>query len=177
MSRLGVKVKAFIMRDIIGAVQSEVSRQTDAIMAAVGTEAVRQIFARTKKGYGSSGGKKEKLAPLSKSYKKYRKKFPPTGLSATETKSNLTYTGQMLDAVKYEKKGKDYAVIVDDNTRQDGKRTNAEVARAVSNVNTRTGAPARPFMDLADNEKKIVLRQYEKQIRMLVKRVQSKTRR
>jgi phage gpG-like protein len=177
MSRLGVRVKAFIMRDIVGMVQGEVKRKTDAIMEAVGNETVRQIFARTKKGYGSSGGRKVKLAALSESYKKFRKKKPPSGSFATPPKSNLTYTGQMLDAVKYEKNGDQYAVIVDDNTRQDGKRTNAEVARAVSNLNTRTGAPARPFMGLDATQKKIVLREYQKQIRMLVKRVQSKTRR
>lgn len=67
-------------------------------MEKLGEAAAELIKKRTRLGYGvdESGGSKAKLKPLSEPYKKTRKKHKPTGPS-TPAKSNLTYTGQMLD--------------------------------------------------------------------------------
>ena len=64
----------------------------------IGEEAVKLIKKRTRLGYGvkDHGDKKFKLDKLSDSYQKYRKSNKPKGPS-TPKKSNLTYTGDMLD--------------------------------------------------------------------------------
>ena len=60
------------------------------------------VVKRTRLGYGASEGINDKfpLKPLSPGYVKHRKNRRPTGPS-TPTKSNLTYTGDMLNAVEY----------------------------------------------------------------------------
>lgn len=61
------------------------------------------IVKRTRMGYGVNQdlGTKEKLASLSKKYKKFRKDNPYNELSkmTNATRSNLTYSGQMLDSL------------------------------------------------------------------------------
>jgi len=67
-------------------------------MEKLGEAASELIRKRTRLGYGvaEENGSKGKLKPLSEPYKKTRKRNKPTGPS-TPAKSNLTYTGQMLD--------------------------------------------------------------------------------
>ena len=64
----------------------------------IAKEVVDIIKKRTRLGYSvdSQGGSKQKLNPLSKKYVEHRQK---TGVSGpgTPARSNLTYTGQMLD--------------------------------------------------------------------------------
>lgn len=70
-------------------------------MEALGDMAAKLIRKRTLLGWGVSekGAKKQKLDKLSDSYKNFRKKNKPKGKS-TPSKSNLTYTGDMLDALE-----------------------------------------------------------------------------
>ena len=145
------------------------------IMKAVGESTSDVIYKRVKAGYGVDNGSKQKIAALSKSYVKKRTRTPPTGSLSSVKRSNLTNTGQMLDAIRYKRYGDDHVVEVAKTGRDDGKR-NSDIARYVSYKNTRTGAPARPFMGLTDGEKRIVLRDFQKQIKMLVKQIKSKGR-
>lgn len=68
----------------------------------VGKFAVNLIQKRTRLGYGVSapGEVKQALKPLSPGYVKWRKKHRPPG-PTTPQKSNLTYTGDMLEDIGY----------------------------------------------------------------------------
>jgi hypothetical protein len=79
----------------------------------IGKEAVKLIKKRTRLGYGvdSHGAKKTKLKALSTPYKATRKKHKPQGPS-TASKSNLTYTGEMLDDLEAVRKS-DNSIKID----------------------------------------------------------------
>lgn len=64
----------------------------------IGKAAVKLIKKRTRLGWGVDkvGASKSKLKALSTPYKNFRKKNKPAGPSSA-SKSNLTYTGDMLD--------------------------------------------------------------------------------
>jgi len=70
-------------------------------MLELGGKASNLIFKRTRLGYGVSqqGSDKERLKPLSDSYKKVRKAHPQS-TNTSPAKSNLTRTGEMLDAIQ-----------------------------------------------------------------------------
>lgn len=79
----------------------------------VGEVIIDLIKNRTRKGYGvdANYGSKGKLAPLQPSTKEYRKRY--RGKLSSETKpkkSNLTFTGSMLDSLKAKVKG--FSVLV-----------------------------------------------------------------
>lgn len=78
-------------------IMDELLRQAEESLNDLGNEAAQLIKKRTRLGYGVSevGGTKEKLEPLSEPYKKQRKGkiSGPT----TPAKSNLTYSGELLD--------------------------------------------------------------------------------
>lgn len=84
-------------------------------LQAIGLEAIRIIVKRTRLGYGAPRGKagsveRFKLPPLSKRYREFRATTGNSFLSefAAVNKSNLTFTGQMLDSmniIKYDKAG------------------------------------------------------------------------
>lgn len=81
-------------------------------MKQLGAKAAELIKKRTQLGWGvdKQGGKKAKLDKLSDGYKKFRKKNKPTGKS-TPSKSNLTYSGDMLDDLEA-KHAKDNKVTI-----------------------------------------------------------------
>lgn len=78
----------------------------------IGKETADMIRERTKKGYGlkdADSKTQKKLEALSPSYIKHRKRYPPFGDDSTPTKSNLTYTGDMLEAIDHKVSGKSTA--------------------------------------------------------------------
>lgn len=78
-------------------------------MEDIGEKASDMVRERTRLGYGikePGSDKQKKLTALSRGYKNQRKRNPPTGPS-TPAKSNLTYTGKMLDDIDYKVKGED----------------------------------------------------------------------
>lgn len=77
-------------------IQEELTKKSS--MEDLGEEAAELIRKRTRLGYGveKQGGSKKKLKKLSPSYKEMRKKHKPAG-PTTAAKSNLTYSGEMLD--------------------------------------------------------------------------------
>lgn len=80
----------------LSAIRDEVAGK--GAMLDVGKEAARLIKKRTRLGFGVTGhnAKKAKLDKLSAPYTAARKRKKPPGPSSP-SKSNLTYTGKMLD--------------------------------------------------------------------------------
>jgi hypothetical protein len=156
------------------------------------------IYKRTKAGYGVSDLKdnpgigKQKLAPLSQSYKlqragklsfytnklgqviPYTPKSPPRlGEFATANKSNLTLSGQMLKAIAFQATKQGIRVYINDNARSGSDLSNAEVAEFVQeDGTTRRGGirPGRPFFNLTDDELTILIREIEKELRKITRR-------
>ncbi len=151
------------------------------------------IYKRTKAGYGVSsltqtdGTVKQKLAPLSSSYIAQRqgriafftnklgqtvpilaKNKPKLGEFGTPTKSNLTYTGQMLRNIEYKITTQGVDIFISNNKRTSDKLTNSEVAKFVQNAGQ--GRPARPFFNLTEDEFKILIRSVETEIRKITRR-------
>lgn len=77
-----------------------------AVLEEVGTYAVDRIYKTTKSGYSLAYGEtRTKLSPLSDGYKKYRRKYDKAGGSTGElfgpSRSNLTFTGQLLESITH----------------------------------------------------------------------------
>ena len=126
------------------------------------------IYKRTKSGFGvdsisNTSANKRRLAPLSSSYVKQRGKRQSFGEFGSVRKSNLTLTGQMLDAISYEAKARGVRVYIDTSTREDGKHTNAEVAEFVQDA-------GRPFFILTQDELTVVVRAIERELRKKTRR-------
>jgi hypothetical protein len=131
------------------------------------------IYNRVKSGYGVSADegepesiKRRRLKSLADSYREYRKgeayyftrggkvvRVPARsynlgrhglGRYFSPGRSNLTMTGQMLEAMAYTVGGTGYRVFIRDSSRRDGKLTNAQVAEHVSRD--------RPFMAIHQGE-------------------------
>lgn len=129
-------------------------------MKEIGDFVLEKIRVRTRLGYGVSAHKsaREKLKPLADVTKEIRKGFKASGKLSEFTspgKSNLTFTGQMLDglSVKVQSMGKVLVEITGNRkATRDPKapRTNKEVARKVTDE-------GRPFMFLTDKDYKAVV--------------------
>lgn len=113
-----------------------------------------------------------KLKPLSESYKKVRagklrfftsrsghvfaiensKNFkiqkPSLGKLGTPNKSNLTFSGQMLEALKFEQTTRGVKLFIESSSRSGSKLDNDQVASYVSKD--------RPFLNMSKNESKRV---------------------
>lgn len=100
-----------------------------------------QAFTRTGKSLFENGAK---LAPLSESYVKFRKRFKgKTGEFFKPNKSNLTFTGQLIKSLKGSANVRKQSVSVfPTGQRSDGK-SNKEVAQNVADN-------GRPFLGLDD---------------------------
>lgn len=113
-------------------------------------QAANDIKVRTRLGYGVSKNEqpREKLKPLKDSYITQRqrdKKSRRLSGATTAGKSNLTRSGQMLDAITSKVTSKNKGSIEFDEARSDG-HTNSEIADYVSKD--------RPFLNLSNLELK-----------------------
>lgn len=124
-------------------------------MVIIGNIVIDIIRRRTRSGFGVSNGKKVKLKPLSNKYVEFRRRnrgrLSPF---ASPGKSNLTFTGQMLNGL-VRKPVPGGVVITFDSQR------NKRVAGFVSD--------ARPFMELADDEVEEVTKTFRKYFSSLVR--------
>jgi hypothetical protein len=123
-------------------------------MREVGDETARLIFIRTRLGYGvpSQGSQRQKLFPLSAGYIAMRKKSQKNGFlssATTASKSNLTFTGQLLESIQTKKAQDGISWVGPIGYRKEG-GTNEQVANTVSKT--------RPFMFLSDLELKKIQR-------------------
>ena len=154
----------------------------------LGKMAVDMIYKRVKSGFGVNAEglppamtTKQKLKPLSKSYIDYRSgkikffkakqghtypvegsfKKPVTGKFGSAKRSNLTLTGQMLEALGFRIQGAKIFIKVNNKLRKDG-LTNAKVAELVSEE--------RPFISLTGTEERILIRELNSILNKLVKK-------
>lgn len=112
------------------------------LLKKMGLAAVDIVVTRTRKGFGvkKTGGNRKKLKALSKGYIA-RRKMSNLHRTTSPRKSNLTFTGQMLESVKVLRSTKKSSFSIGPSGRRsDGKR-NADVGRWVSDQ-------GRPFMNL-----------------------------
>lgn len=149
---------------------------------------IQKMYGRIKTGYGVNNDtlqpdqtKKEKLAPLSQSYVAQRKgtvafftrkdgvvvaykpkSKPRLHSTASPGRSNLTMTGQMLEALKYEV-DKGIRIFIANTGRDDSDLSNSEVAALAS--------LKRPFLAVTDEEMKVVNRMYKDEINRLIRRL------
>lgn len=106
----------------------------------IGKKASDMIRVRTRLGYGlkeKGSLKQKKLEKLSKGYKSYRKRNKPPG-PTTPAKSNLTYTGDMLDDIDYKVLGE----------KTSGRSIEIDIYKEESNQKARWVSEKRPFMGL-----------------------------
>lgn len=125
----------------------------------IGDDAAKQIRKRTRLGYGVDGsGKQTRLAPLSEGYKEFRESNSDDLSQATRpARSNLTGTGQMLDAMQgVGKRGKIEVEISGQRRGEVGGRrsklSNATLARYVQEN-------GRPFFGVTTAERTGIIRQ------------------
>lgn len=161
---------------------TEISRSGQ--MKLIGQSAADIIRRRTRLGYGAEteGGERAKLKPLSDSYKAFRAgkvafatgkhkgnswiyplvpaKKPKLHAHTTANRSNLTFTGQMLDSVGVIKTSNGVATVGPKGTRKDG-LTNAKVA----GFNADQG---RVFNNLTAVEKKQVAQIIDRELKKLI---------
>lgn len=136
-------------------------------MKKLGEAAVVIVVKRTRLGFGvaSKFGQRQKLKPLSKLYIKARKTAPKLDSSTRPTKSNLTFTGQMLKSMKVLPTTKDGLIVIGPSgARSKDTLTNDQVAGFV----TKAG---RPFNNLSLNEFNQLVRIYRKQFTGLLKKL------
>lgn len=164
------------------AIETIISRQ---FRMQLGTIAREIIYRRTKSGYGVASdegavSQQRRLLPLSKSYTDFRKGEvafftrngkvipytpkikPKLGRFGSPSRSNLTFTGDMLESLQVELTAQGFVIAVPDTKRQDGK-TNAQVARYASQ--------ARPFLALTEQEVFILEREIENKLREVTRRI------
>jgi hypothetical protein len=114
------------------------------VMDELAMDMIKRIKARVRTGYGcsSSGGRKEKFAPLAASTiknRQYAKKRGELVGFTTVSKSHLTRTGKMLDALTYRQDNKGVTILF-------SRDAEAEKAKHVS--------VKRPFFFLTSSELK-----------------------
>lgn len=160
------KLKPSIVKKTIGAVDSNDLLHICKFVADM-------IIRRTRLGFGvrDNGEKREKLAELKGRPKPYKstiqrretlKERGQLSNETTPTKSNLTMTGQMLNAISYKVKKLGGIIFIKDSTRRDGKNTNKEIAEYVSKN--------RPFFHLSDSEIRQLKREAVKLVRSKLKK-------
>jgi hypothetical protein len=121
-----------------------------AAMTAIAKAAAEMIRVRTRLGYGVPGDNKErqKLKTLSDGYKLFRKKHRGELYDeTTAAKSNLTFTGQLLNSLKEKKITKNSATVGATGTRKGESLTNEKLSEYVEEK-------GRPFIYLSNLENK-----------------------
>lgn len=115
-------------------------------MNAIGLQMIELIVARTRKGLGVSktGAKAKRLKPLSRAYVQRRKVAKNLSSLTRPGKSNLTFTGIMLDSMRVLTKSPRFVRVGPNERRRKGGVTNREIAEFVSED--------RPFNNLSDTE-------------------------
>lgn len=116
----------------------------------VGQEGVKILIERTQgKGQGVEelGGRKQKLKPLAKSTKKRRKSFKGLSPNTTPGRSNLTFTGKLMESISFNTRVKSLRFRITGNK-------NKKIAEYVSKD--------RPFFNFSKMELSKLLRLYKK---------------
>lgn len=122
------------------------------------------IYKRTRAGYGvaRNGAARQSLKPLSQSYKQQRSKSKDLNKSVTSPrKSNLSFTGELLDSISVGRVSNGTGTIVLEGSRQNGLK-NSRLGAYVSDE--------RPFLNVSDTEKKKLIETIRKDLISLFKK-------
>ena len=121
-------------------------------MRLYGEAAIKLIVARTRRGFGvkKTGSKQFRLARLKESTIKRREAF--TGLSPLTSpgKSNLTFTGRMLDSIFVKKARKGEVILGPSARRRKGGLTNEEISSLMEKGSS--NRKARPYLALSTKQ-------------------------
>ena len=185
--RIKVKdLKREITRTFKNKLQTEINKTS--FKKQIVKESIDMIYKRVKTGYGVKSDSdpntvKKRLRKLSPLYKKYRKEYKKKakfGDFGTVAKSNLTLSGQMLNAFGWTLRLNGFKIFIKKSRRKQVKDffnyisaeaastapkrvlNNAQVAEYVSKT--------RPFLILAKSEQRIIKKYYEKLVRSLARR-------
>jgi hypothetical protein len=150
---------------VVKEVESEAINRTTLLR--LGQMARNIIYRRVKTGSGvdqlnSPSPNKVPLKPLSRSYIEFRRKIGVRGRFGSPSKSNLTFTGQMLDSMDVLANQSGFVIRIP-RTRREGGQTNADVARHVQDN-------GREFFNLTASERKILEKDFFNHVRRIVQR-------
>ena len=145
------------IKSVFSRIQEQIVKSVESVAAPANftkymKEAADDIKLRTRLGYGNdkTGGRKTKLkrlADVTKQNRRYRKDRGELSNATDPNASNLTMSGQMLDALDGVATGVGVGAVFLNDARYDGKLTNTEVA-------TFAHQTGRPFLYLTDLELK-----------------------
>lgn len=137
-------------------------------MKAIGVDAKDIIYKRVKAGFGVSNDEADTpnkvglLALQSQKYIDFRKRVGVKGKFGAPERSNLTFTGQMLESMEVSAEIGGFTISIPASRRDDG-LTNEDVADRVR--------VARPFFALTGAEVRILQQTFLKRAREIVERV------
>ena len=86
-------------------------------------------------------------------YKRRRKLHPGSGERFSPNRSNLTYTGQMLNAITSKPTRSGFELQIKNTLRSDSSSSNKEIAKYVSEK-------GRPFFALTRPEQRVIMKKY-----------------
>lgn len=142
-------------------------------MYALGEQGRDIIYKRTKSGKSLNG---TPLRSLSPAYVLRRRLTGVPGAFGAAQRSNLTYTGQLLDSFEIESKDRQFSIIIPNTRRkspptQSGQKygqgndrhTNSQVAELVEKN-------GRPFFGMTIDERQILIKEVEENIRRVLNR-------
>lgn len=141
--------------------------------ADIGDFAADQIVKRTRLGTGvrTDGGPEGKFIPLADStYTTRKKKKRELSSKTRPKKSNLTFSGKMLDSIISKVKGSGKILIQFKNARYDNGKSVNDVASYHDKLGASRSKVLRPFFNLSIKDKKKVLTYIRKQVRILLKK-------
>lgn len=154
------------LRNIIKRIEKATERAVSSQeLTSVGNFVIDLIVKRTRLGYGVSRqfGAKTSLKPLSMGYRAFRTRNPALSPTTSAGKSNLTFSGQMLDSVKIIRAQNGKVSFGPTGGRQDSSLTNLQVAA----IQERQG---RIFNRVSQLEYSQALRYYRRQFGDLLKK-------
>jgi hypothetical protein len=146
------------------------------IRDALGAFAVEQIVKRVRLGYGvkEQGGSRQKLKPLSDTYREFRKRYSGQLSQFTSVKrSNLTLSGQMLDSLTHSTPRKSIVIYFEGRrrpfplTRGGKRRTISLTNQELANIHH---SGARPFLYFTRSEETRFTQFLRKEFDRVVKR-------
>ena len=125
------------------------------------------IYKRVKAGRGVTSvgpnAQPSRLARLSIPYIERRKRTGVPGAFGSPGKSNLTYSGQMLESIRVQASARGFRVEVPNSKRSNSNLSNSEVAQYVQDN-------GRPFFALTVDEIQFLVREIEREVRKLTRR-------
>jgi hypothetical protein len=132
-------------------------------MRAYGEAAIKVIIARTRLGFGvkKTGSRKFRLAKLQKSTIRKRRTAKNLNTSLTSpSKSNLTFTGRLLNSLLVKKASPGRVIVGPSRRRRKGGLTNEEISAILEKGNSSRNLRARPYLALSTKELRDLNRQF-----------------